>query len=859
MAQQANLSRTLSVSFSNIPLEEVLKQITDVSGLEFSYSPSLIPMKNPVNYRARNAPIQQILSDILSPLGIEYMMVNGYLVLRQSASVNTPDPGKHLTFTLSGVITDSSNRELVIGAAVYLKESGRGVTSNNYGFYSLTLPAGTYSFQTSCIGYGERVKTINLNSDMIWNIQLNPLPYNLKEIIIQSNQQEQQVFSSLAAQISMNPLDVQHRSAALGETDILKSLENLPGVCFQSDGSSFFFVRGGAKDQNLILLDEAPIYNPSHMLGLFTPIIPEAIKQATVYRADFPVEFGGRLSSVIDIRARDGNMRKFSGSASISPVSTRFSVEGPLKKEASSYFVSFRVSTFGRLVKAANPAVESFYFADFTSKFNVKLGKRDRIYLTLFAGKDAFFSRPEAVRSGLEWSNNAATLRWSHVYGSRMFSNTTLFVSQYNYNLYTDYDQKDYWNSNITGSNLKSEYSWYLHPKNHLKFGFQISGFHFNPGNYQSKTSQPDTMRVSEVNSAEALLYAGDEIQVGRWLKANISLRYSIWNNFGEAFSIGYNESRQPETYHEYAKGENYYSHKTFEPRISISLKTGPSSSIKASYNRTLQHIHQINNSISPLNAMEVWLPSGPNLRPQKADIFNLGWVTFWQKLSIDFTADVFYKKMYNQIGYSYHAEMLLNPYLEGELKQGRGKAYGFEVMVRKTRGKLTGQIGYARSRSYLLIPTLNGDRWYRAHQDKPHDFSFMLDAQVRPRWTLHLNALITSGITISSPSGFYNYQGYQVPYYTRQNNDRLPLYKRVDIGSEWRLNKREKHFRHFFSVTVYNLMNTHNYCFLNFSKTQGEDGKFYIPADKLNPSPQIPTYRYIYSVIPSFTYYLMF
>jgi hypothetical protein len=295
------------------------------------------------------------------------------------------------------------------------------------------------------------------------------------------------------------------------------------------------------------------------------------------------------------------------------------------------------------------------------------------------------------------------------------------------------------------------------------------------------------------------------------------------------------------------------------EPRISVSIRTGKFSSLKASYNRAIQHINQINNSISPFNSFEVWLPSGPNLKPQYADIFDVGFVKAWPVKALELNMDVYYKDMFNQIGYSYHAEMLLNPYLEGELRQGDAYAYGFEVMIRKTTGRLTGQIGYGCARSFMKIKSLNNNRWYPSHQDKPVDISLLLDYKLRPRWSMNLAAVYTSGMTISSPTGFYYYRGSQVPVYSSQNNDRLPAYKRMDIGSVWRLNKREKTFEHYFTLTVYNLLNTRNYAFLNFNKVQGADGKYYVPADKMNIREQQSTYRYVYSIIPSFTYSLKF
>ncbi len=860
LAQPPDLNQKITVRYSDIPLETLLNDLSLSAHIQFSYSPDLIPVKQKITYAAENKTLEKVLAEVFQQAGIHFTLVDGYIVLKVADAVQDKQSfSKPELFTLSGTITDSANHEIMIGASVYVKETGTGAISNNYGFFSITLPKGVYTFQTSYVGYHEERKILELNRNISWNIQLRQAPFTFKEITINSLNQEQLVFKSLAAQTNMDPLAVQRQPAALGETDMLKSLDNLPGISFQSDGSSYFSVRGGNRDQNLILLDEAPIYNPSHLLGLFTPIIPEAIKHTEIYRADYPVQYGGRLSSVIDIHARDGNMRKFSGSASISPVSTRFSVEGPFRKESSSYFVAFRVSTFGLLVKAANPSVENFYFADFTSKFNFKIGQRDRLYLTLFSGRDVFINKPANVRNGLEWGNSAATLRWSHVYGNRLFSNTTLYASKYDYSLYTDYDQKLYWNSDITGTNLKSEFTWYISPRNSLKFGFNLGGYFFNPGNYNSPDAALDTMRVSRVNSAEIVLYAGNALELTRWMQVHYGIRISNWSNYGEAFSIVYDEDYNPQSYAEYAKGVRYYSKTYLEPRISVSFKTGKYASLKASYNRAIQHINQINNSISPFNSLEVWLPSGPNIKPQFADIFDLGFMKSWPDHGLDLSMDVYYKNMLNQLGYSYHAEMFLNPYLEGELRQGEGYAYGFEIMIRKSLGRLSGQIGYGYSRSFLKINDLNGNRWYPSHQDKPVDFSFLVDFKVRPRWTLNLNAVYTSGMTLSTPTSFYYYRGSQVPVYSEQNNDRLPDYKRLDIGSAWRLNKREKTFEHYFTLTLYNFFNTRNYAFLNFNKIQGADGKYYVPSDKLNLKEQLITYRYVYSIIPSFTYSLKF
>jgi hypothetical protein len=860
LAQDPDLQQKITVDYNEVSLETILQDLTNRSHIRFSYSIELIPAKEKITCNAKNKPLIVVLGEIFNEAGIKYELIDGYLVLtaipEKKADANESRPSR---FTISGTVSDSATHEMMIGAAVFDRSTGLGVITNNYGFYSLTLPAGSYNLQISYVGYTISSRPLELTSDMNRNIQLQQVPVQMKAIIINSEDPSSKTLSLLAAQTNINPMAIQRQSAALGETDVLKSLDNLPGISYQSDGSSYFSVRGGGHDQNLILLDEAPLYNPSHMLGLFTPIIPEAIKHVEIYRADFPVQYGGRLSSVIDIRAKDGNMKRFSGSASLGPVSTRFSVEGPLKKDASSYFVSFRVSTLGLFVKAANPTVERFRFSDFTSKFNVKIGKRDRLYLTLFSGKDAFINKPGNVSNGLAWQNTAATLRWSHVYGNKLFSNTTLYGSKYNYSLYTNYEKNLAWNSDIRSTNLKTEFSWYITPKNNVKFGVNLGGYFFNPGNYNSPVAALDTLGVSRVNSSELVAYAGEELKIWSWIQLNYGFRISNWSNYGESFSIVYNDQYLPVSYQQYAKGMRYYSRTYWEPRVSVSFRTGQHASVKASYNRNTQNINQINNSISPFNSLDVWLPSGPNILPQHADIYDLGFLAYMPGHALELTFDAYYKRMYNQIGYQYHAEMFLNPYLEGELRQGDGYAKGFEIMLQKTSGRLTGQISYGYVHSTLQIPGLNRGKEYLSHQDKPIDFSFTVDFRLKRRWTVNLNMIYTSGMPLSTPTGFYYYRGNQVPLYLKQNNDRLPDYKRLDLGTQWRLNKVHRTFEHYLSFTFYNFFSYRNYAFLNFNKMEGPDGKYYVPADKTNMPEQVVTYRYIYSLVPSFTYSLKF
>lgn len=859
ISQEPDLKKTISVNYDDIPLEKVLQDITAKSGIKFSYSANTIDIGKKIHISSQNNTVESILEEVFKQANVEYEIVGMYLVLKKlTPTEETPQPPRIKYYTISGYISDSSDNEVLIGAAIYHKETGRGVLSNNYGFFSLTLPEGTYNIEASYLGYKVIGKTLNLNKNVTWKVQLTPSPSMVEEVIISSYNEEERIFSSLAAQSNIKATEVKQRSAAMGETDMLKSLDNLPGISFHNEGSSYFYVRGGNRDQNLIILDEATIYNPSHLFGLFTPIIPDAVKNTEIYKADFPAQYGGRLSSVIDIRTRDGNMQRLSGSASIGLVSTRYRLEGPFKKNASSFFLSYRRSHFGMLFKSALPAIQDFYFNDFTSKLNFKLGDKDRLFITFYTGKDIFLIEENEMIHGLEWGNSMITLRWNHVYGNKLFSNVTFYTSNYDYFLHTDYENKINWNSHIANTNLKTEFTYFYNPKNKARFGINLGAYEFNPGNY-NLPGLPDDLRVSKMNSGEIALYLGNEQEIDDWLRFHYGARVTYWANYGEAFVVQYDEYNNPEKTLVYNKGEKYYGIQTNEPRFSFSFKTGPYSSIKTSYNHTIQHINLINNSISPFNSLEVWLPSGPNIKPQHADIFNLGYLKTWPKYFIDISADMFLKKMTNQIGYRYHAQMQLNPYLEGELKQGDGRAYGFEFLLKKSMGKLSGHLGYAYTRSYLKIEGLNEGRKYPSHQDRPVDFSLLLDYQAKPRWLLNLNILYTSGMRISTPTGFYYYRGEQVPIYTEQNNDKLPDYKRVDIGTTIHLNKLYKPTSHTLNISLYNFFSYQNYAFLNFNKIINSEGEYVVHADLLNPPEQLVTYRYIYAMVPSITYTLSF
>lgn len=855
----AFLSKELSVSYSNMPLKQVLADLKKQANLKFSYNPRAIPIKEKINYTANNKTVENVLIDIFSSLDISFTLVEGYLVLKRNEvpkeSQKTTDKPK--SFTISGIISDKNSKESLIGAVFYVKGLGKGTLSNKYGFFSLTLPEGNYTFESSYLGYGIATKTLLLKSNQKWNIELSPATSLMEEVVINSADKEEIVFSTPGGQHAVPSVEVSRKTAALGETDVLRTLGQLPGVSFQNEGSSYFYVRGGNRDQNLILLDEAIIFNPSHLLGLFSTIIPDAIKHTEVFKGDFPVQYGGKLSSVVDVRTRDGNMEKFSGSASTGLVASRISLEGPIKKERSSYFVSYRRSHIGAFLKPGNPNLETLFFRDFTTKLNLKIGKKDRLFLSIYSGLDKYIDASTPGKEGPEWGNNSFTLRWNHIFNNKLFSNTTLTSSKFDYLLYTNYTKGTNWNSHISSNKLKSEFTYFATGNVKYKFGLELGGYFFNPGVYSEELEAQHS--VSKVNSSEVISYLGYEWEISEWLLLNLGLRLSNWANIGEAFVVNFNENYEATGFTNYKKGETYYNSFNIEPRTSLSLKTGTTSSVKLSYNRTLQHINLINNSLSPFNTLEVWMPSGPNIKPQKADIFNCGYYTSFPDWGIDFKTDIYYKQLYNQIGYNYHAEMLLNRDIEGELRQGDGFSYGFELYAKKPIGKVSVQISYSFTRAKQQIYGLNGNREFFARQDKPVDFSLALDYLIKPRWGINMGINIGSGQRYTTPTGFYLYRGVQVPNYTEQYNDRLPTYKRVDIGTHVNLSKKPKRVQHSLSFNLYNFFASENPFAVSFNKVEKMPGQYVVPANTFIQQKKVATYHYLYSIVPSISYKLQF
>ncbi|OQX80272.1 MAG: hypothetical protein B6D61_02275 [Bacteroidetes bacterium 4484_249] len=732
-----------------------------------------------------------------------------------------------------------------------MKGTGTGVITNPYGFYSLSLPEGFYTIEFSYIGYKIEVQEFNLTENIEINVNLGYDLTMLSEVTVIADENIEMLEKSQMSQINLKPQNLNNMPEFAGEVGLIKTLQTLPGIKTHSDGSAFFFVRGGNKDQNLVLIDDAPVFNHAHLFGYYSAINPDVAQDIKVYTGDMPVNEGDRLSSIIDIHTKQGNLNRFEANGMLNPFIYGLSVEGPTIKGKSSFYLSFRHSNFKWLYKARTPNLD-LYLYDINAKVNFKLNKNNRIYFTFFHGKDNLMNTNPSESGGISWENFAASIRWNHVFNKKLFSNTSVSAGMYNYYLTLD---KTIWNSEIQNVSAKTDFTWYLSPENTVRFGYNLSFYDFNPGNLTYDTTAFYFAKVPKNKSRENVFYLSDEYEITDNLSCKIGFRLPVWTNVGPTTVYLFDDEYNVKDTIAIEKDKRYKSFVNFDPRISFKYKLGENSSIKLSYGIYHQYLQMLSNSISPFSSFEVWLPSGTNIKPQRADLVALGYIKFFKRANLKFTTEVYYKSMKNQIDYEPHANLLLNPLIEGELRFGTARSYGVEFMLKRTKGKLTGWMTYTLSRTLKKINGLNNDKEFPAYYDRPHDFSIYISYQISERTSLSANWIYYTGSAITTPVGFYDYNGYSVPLYGDKNNDRLPDYHRLDLSLNWRLNRKIRRFQHSLSFGIYNVYNRANPVSINFNKVETKEGKFVVPADIYGTNELISTQKYLLGIMPSITY----
>lgn len=731
-------------------------------------------------------------------------------------------------YTCKGTVKDAANGEDLIGATLSVAEiPGVGISTNAYGFYALTLPKGNYTLRVQYLGYQTITEKIVLDRDQTQNYQLGAAENLLNEVQVKAEKDDAQVRRTEMSVTKLSPKDVRAVPVLFGEPDILKTLQLLPGVKSAGEGNSGFYVRGGSADQNLILLDEAPVYNASHLLGFFSVFNSDAIKDVTLYKGGMPAEFGGRTSSVLDIRMKDGNNKKFGVSGGIGLISSKIAVEGPIKKEKGAFIVSARrtyADVFLKLSPNKTLRESSLYFYDLNLKANYQFGPNDRVYLSGYFGRDVFGA---GNSFGFDWGNATGTLRWNHLFSDRLFCNTSVIYSQYDYKftVASDSASKVSLKSSIQDWNLKQDFSWFLNEHNNFKFGWNVLRHDFLPGEIKAKEDGTfNSQKIDQKYSVEGGVYLQNDWKINEQLSFNYGMRYSFFDYIGPGTAYTYDKQGNVVSEKKYKNNESIQFYSGLEPRIASKFQIDASSSVKASFNRNYQYLHLLSNSTTS-TPTDIWVPSSNNIKPQIGDQVALGYFRNLTDNQIEFSVEAYYKWMQNLIDYRNGADLLLNANVEADLVYGKGKAYGAEFFIRKNKGRLTGWIGYTWSRTFRTFDAINQGKQYPARQDRIHDISIVAMYDLSSKWKASANWVFNTGDAVSFPSGRYVFEGNVVPYYTERNGYRYPNYHRLDLGFTRELHK-SKNRESSLNFSVYNAYGRRNAYSITFRPNKNDPNK---------------------------------
>lgn len=760
-------------------------------------------------------------------------------------------------FTISGNIKDVTNGEDLTGANIIVKElKGVGTTSNIYGFYSLTLPKGDYTIVYSFIGMKDVNFKIKLDKNIRKNIELGVGAQQLQEVVVTGEKENKNVTSNNIGVSTLDMKEIEMIPVLLGEQDIMKTIQLMPGVKSAGEGSSGFFVRGGGADQNLILLDGAPVYNASHMLGFFSVFNSDAIKDVKLYKGAAPTEFGGRLSSVLDIKMKEGNSKRLAVSGGIGLISSRLTIEAPIVKNKGSFIISGRRTYADLFLKLSNDEklnTSRLYFYDLNLKANYRIGGNDRIFLSGYFGRDNFgFSD----KFGFDWGNTTGTLRWNHIFSEKLFSNTTFIYSNYNYKINIQ-DGLVQIGSDIEDLNFKQDFDYYINNKNKIKIGGNIIHHTFKPGDIEVTTESGfNSSSIENRYSLESALYISDEQKFGSNLTVSYGLRYTNFTQFGPGDIFSYSDFGDIIDTTHYNDWETVASYNGYSPRIMATYVLDKQSSVKASVSRNYQYLHMLSNSTSG-TPLDVWMPSSNNIKPEIADQIALGYFRNFNDDLFEFSTEVYYKKIQNALDYRTGAQVTLNEAAEGQLLFGEGRAYGIEFFFKKRKGKFTGWLSYTLARSEIKFDELNSGTWYPAHQDRTHDISIVGMYQINERWNISGSWVFYTGNAVTFPSGKYIMDGQIVNLYTARNADRMPNYHRMDLGvtlkgKDYKIllnpetgekEKMKKRFNSSWNLSVYNLYMRENAYMISFEQSDTDPNK--TEAIQLS----------LFKIIPSITY----
>lgn len=724
------------------------------------------------------------------------------------------------SFTLSGFVKDSTSGETLKGAVVKSINNNQSAVTNKYGFFSLSLNKGIHEIQISEGDYQPQNRTYNMVADKEWNAFLFPNPDEIGEVSVRAKRSDNVRKVDISTQ-SISGKVIKKIPAFLGEADVIKSIQLLPGVSTVGEGATGFNVRGGSIDQNLVLMDDAPVFNSAHLFGFFSIFNPDAVKDVQLIKGGIPANYGGRLSSVLDVITKDGNNRDFQVNGGVGTIFSRLTLEGPIVKNKSSFLISGRRSYVDVLAKPFLPenlAGSQFYFYDFTAKVNYET-KRDKFFLSTYIGDDLFYA---ANAFGVKWGNSTLSARWNHLFNEKLFSNVTYYYSRYRYNLEFNIgeDLSFNWNSYINNHSVKSDFKYYASPKHEIGFGAVSTYYILEPGNAVARNSLgTNNFSLPNKYSMENAAYITEDWSPNKRVTIRAGLRGSQFLYLGKGNVYTFKEATAPgarrflESVRTAESNEVIKQYLNLEPRLGFKYQWNTKESIKGGYNRMVQNLHLISNTAASV-PFDVWTTSTNNIKPELADQVTLGYFKNFSIGETEFesSAEVYYKDLQNQVDYVDGANLLLNELLEGELINGIGRAYGLELYVKKSTGNLTGWISYTLSRSERLSDGINDGEWYASRFDRLHNLYIVAQYKYNNKWDLAANFVFSSGTPTTFYTGQYTVQGYNVPDAggNDRNNVRNPDYHRLDLSATY-TKKKTKKWESSWVFSVYNAYNRRN------------------------------------------------
>jgi len=753
-------------------------------------------------------------------------------------------------YTISGSVTDSSTGEALIGVFISDAEGNNGTVSNAYGFYSLTLPAGKQTLNYSFIGFKTLEREVELNKNSHINIELIKKDAEIEEVTITGERSDKNIKNTETGVTNINPQDIRIVPVIFGEQDILKTIQLMPGIKPAGEGSSGFFVRGGGADENLILLDEAPVYNASHLLGFFSVFNSDAVKNAKIYKGTAPAQYGGRLSSVLDIQMKDGNMKEFSASGGIGLIASRLTLEVPVIKDRSSLIISGR-RTYADLFLAFAPKEEqrntTLFFYDLNAKWNFKVNDNNRLYLSGYFGRDVF-SFNDLL--GMDWGNTTGTFRWNHVFNSKLFLNSSVMHSNYDYEIgFSLLDSEGgtiKLKSSIEDWSVKEDFQYFMNSKNLIRFGLNSKYHKFLPGEVDaSEIEGIDNIKVQDKFAWENAVYISHEVEILKNLKAVYGIRGSSFCVLGPGTVYEYNERGEPSDSLIFSNNEPVKTYFNIEPRASLNYIINKQNSVKFAYTRNAQYIHLLSNSTAS-TPVDLWYPTTKIVKPGLADLFSVGYYRNFNDNMFETSLELYYKDLRDVIDYKNGANVFLNEYLEADLVFGKGWSYGAEVYIKKQRGDLTGWISYTWSKTERQFDDINEGNPFSARHDRTHDFSITGIYKLNKRLSFAATWVYYMGDAVTFPTGKYFLDGRVIFLYTERNGYRMPDYHRMDVSVTLK-NKKKKRWDSDWNLSVYNVY-ARKYAYqITFEPVEDDSGKF--QAVRLA----------LFSIIPSITYNFRF